>query len=387
MARKGLSSAALTKFEAEFGKAFGGSALRRNRTTGKYQVVSSGSIALDYALGVGGYVQGRITEIWGPDSVGKSTLSLIAIGQAQATYPDRMTCFIDVEGKLDREWATKLGVDLGRMYHVVPESAEDVADIVKAMITGGMVSFVVLDSVGAMVNAEEKDKDADERSVGTTPQIITRMVKIAANELARHDCQLFVVNQVRANLAYGADTTRPGGFALAHSTTHRLKVRKAAGLTSTLKIGSGDDSVQVGFKIAVKVEKNQVASPQRTAIITIINQPSEKYGADVGISDRSGEAFDVGKKTGVIRRSGAKYTLPDGAEVKSEEACRALLAERPDLVEEIRTQVLLIISGNQAIIEGEHPDAEEEPDARDPDHELKLIDPSELEPVVDLSAI
>lgn len=362
------NKAALTKFEADFESAFGKNTLRRTARIEKYEVVSTGSIALDYALGVGGYIEGRMTEIWGPDGSGKTTLSLIAIAEAQRKYPDRMTCFIDVEGKLDRQWAQDLGVDLSRMYHVNPPSAEEVSDIVKAMLQSKLISFIVLDSIGAMVNEEEMEKDADQRSVGTTPQVVTRMVKFAARLAEEARCHLLLINQVRANLSqFGGDTTVGGGHARGHATTVRLKARKAAGQPMT--IGSGDQAVQVAFKIALKVEKNQAASPGRTAIITIVNQPSTRFGMEIGIADRAGEAFDVGKKTGVLKRKGAVYTMPDGTEVKGEDRCRALLAERPDLVAEIRNQVILIITSNQTpeVPEGEHEEVKEDADPRDPD--------------------
>lgn len=297
-----------------------------------------------------------------------TTLSLIAIAEAQRKYPDRMTCFIDVEGKLDRQWAQDLGVDLSRMYHVNPPSAEEVSDIVKAMLQSKLISFIVLDSIGAMVNEEEMEKDADQRSVGTTPQVVTRMVKFAARLAEEARCHLLLINQVRANLSqFGGDTTVGGGHARGHATTVRLKARRAAGQPMT--IGSGDQAVQVAFKIALKVEKNQAASPGRTAIITIVNQPSTRFGMEIGIADRAGEAFDVGKKTGVLKRKGAVYTMPDGTEVKGEDRCRALLAERPDLVAEIRNQVILIITSNQTpeVPEGEHEEVKEDADPRDPD--------------------
>lgn len=340
------SDAALAKFEADFGKSFGNTVIRREGTVGKYDVISTGSIALDFAMGSGGYVMGRMSENWGPDGTGKTTMALIGIAEAQKAYPERMTCFIDMEAKLDRGWAIKLGVDLKRMYHVVPESAEDLADIVKAMISSGLVSFIVLDSIGAMVNEEEREKDADERSVGTTPAIITRMVKLSASSLPRHNCHLHMINQQRANLGYGADTTTGGGFARAHASTHRTKSRRALG--KPIQVGSGDDAVQVGFRVAIKVEKNQVASPGRTAIVTIVNEPTERYGMVYGIADRAGEAFDVGKKTGVIVRTGGRYVLPDGQTVKSEEECRAVLADDPKLVEEIRRQVIAYIASGDA---------------------------------------
>jgi recombination protein RecA len=355
--------AALGKFEEEFRRSFGPDILARGNPASKHEVIATGSITLDFALGVGGFPLGFMSEIWGPDGVGKTTLGLLAIKQAQAQYPDRMCALIDVEHKLDQGWADKLGVDLRRLWVITPQTAEDVADIVKALLDSKLVVFTVLDSIGAMTNQEEFDKDAGERSVGTTPGIITRMVRIAAALLRPANAHLFLINQVRANLGYGADTTTGGGFARAHATAFRIKARKA--VKGEIKLGSGDDAVQVGQRIALKIEKNGLASQGRTAVVTLITQPTEKYGMELGFADPAGEAFDVGKKTGVISRAGANYTLPDGEVIKSEEKVRQYLAERPDLVETIRQEVIALINGGGAGLPGT--EADEEPDPRDPD--------------------
>lgn len=335
---KGPSEAALAKFEETFRADFGIDALLRTNRIEKYQVIPTGSMALDFAMGVGGYVCGRLTEIWGPDGTGKTTLALIAAANAQRMFPDKMVAFVDMESSLDTAWATKLGVDRNRMYHVQPDSAEELADAVKAVIGSGLVSFVVIDSIGAMVAAEEREKDAGERSVGTTPAIITRMCKLAAIEARKNKTAVLIINQVRANLGYGADTTTGGGFALKHCTTHRLKARKGTG--QDIKDGSGNDAVQVATKIVISVEKNKVAPPKRAAEITLGLAPSAKRGTTVGIQDLAQEAFNVGKQSGVIERSGAKYTLPDATTATGEAAVVALLAERPDLVETIRIKAL-----------------------------------------------
>jgi recombination protein RecA len=337
--RTKAADVALEKFKEQFGKSFGANVLTHSKKIDPYKVIPTGSVSLDYALGCGGIIVGSLAEIWGPDGSAKTTLSLILAAQAQKTYPHRQVAFLDMEHKLDRSWAQKLGVDLERLLHVQPESAEVLADMVKELITSDMVSLLVVDSIGSMVNQEEKDKDAAERSVGTTPGIITRMVKIAASEAREHQVAVFLINQVRANLGYGADTTTGGGFALKHSTTHRIKARKAAGAPMTL--GSGENAVQAAVKIALKVEKNGVASPGRTAILTVVTQPSEKYGMTVGIADLPREAFETGKKAGVITRSGANYTFPDGTEAKGgEDKAIELLRADPKLLESLRLAVV-----------------------------------------------
>lgn len=334
----GPSEAALEKFKNEFAKEFGANSLIHSNKIEPYQVIPTGSIALDYALGVGGIVIGRLTEIWGPDGVAKTTLALILAAQAQKAHPGKLVAYLDMENKLDRAWAQKLGVDLTRLIQIPVPSAEVLADQLRKATSSGLFSLVIVDSIGSMVNEEEKEKDAGERSVGTTPAIITRMVKIAATEAKDHQVAIFIINQVRANLGYGADTTTGGGFALKHVTTHRIKARKASGAPMT--IGSGDQSEQAAVKIALKVEKNGVATPGRTAIITLVTKPSQKYGLQVGIANLAQEAFDVGKKVGVIPRSGANYTLPDGSVVRGEEKAVEALRESPELLEQLRVKVV-----------------------------------------------
>ncbi len=265
--------------------------------------------------------------------------ALIACAQAQKKHPGKMAAFIDMEAKLDLDWAVKLGVDLERMYHVKPDSAEELADIVKAMVQSNLVSILVIDSIGAMVNEEEQEKDANQRSVGTTPGIITRMVKIAASEAKKNGTVVYLINQVRANLGYGADTTAGGGFARAHATTHRLKSRTDGG-QPFLMMGSGNSQVQVGVKLALKVEKNGVAPPKRTASVILITSPTEKYGMKIGFADQAAEAMGVGKLYGVIPRSGSMYTLPDGEVVKGADAAEARLREKPELIAEVRRLAL-----------------------------------------------
>jgi recombination protein RecA len=312
-----------------------------------YEVISSGSISLDYALGTGGWVEGRCVEIWGPDGTGKTTLALIGAAQAQAQHPDKNVVIFDIEAKLDLRWAKKLGVDMDRMVVIQPDSAEEMADMAQYVMDELAPSFLAIDSIGAMLSQEEIDKDAEAVVVGTLPKVITRMVKKLANAAKHTGTVVYLINQVRANLGYGAETTTGGGFALKHVTTHRIKVRKATGAPMTL--GSGDDAVQAAFKIACKVEKNGVHAPGRTAIITIVSHPSAKYGMNYGIAAPGQAAFDVGKASGVITRRGAKYTLPDeaGTEVTGEEACVAMLDERPELVESIRKAAIASLSAEQ----------------------------------------
>jgi hypothetical protein len=171
------SARALAAFDQSFGKRFGESAIRKKRA---YKVVSTGSLSLDAAMGCGGYIVGRITEIWGPESVGKTTLSMIGAANFQRDYPDRLVGWIDMERTFDWDWAEANGLDTGRIRLIRPRDSEEVSDMTRRMVESGLFSVTVLDSVGGMVTNEEMKLDAQKSSVGTAAKVITRMVKQAA---------------------------------------------------------------------------------------------------------------------------------------------------------------------------------------------------------------
>lgn len=197
------SARALDAFQAKMAKTFGEGVFSLTSDIAAYDVIPTGSIVLDYYLGVGGYVTGRLHEIWGPEGAGKTTMSLIAVREAQRKFPEKLTAWIDVEQRLDKPWAVQQGVDLSRMVIVTPGSAEDVADQLKEICRSGLFSIAVVDSVGAMLPEKAKDKDADESVMGKEAQVITRMVKLNAVEAKKSNTTVLLLNQVRANFGYG----------------------------------------------------------------------------------------------------------------------------------------------------------------------------------------
>lgn len=335
------ASIAVAKFEEKFGKAYGADTLKRASEVVPYEVLPTGSVTLDYKLGVGGLVEGRLHEVWGPDGVGKTTFALIVMAEAQRRHPDRWGAFIDMEHKLDRAWAVAHGVDLTRLHIFEPDDAESVADAMKDFCRSGLHSLIVLDSVGSMIPKSEIDKDADEVVVGKQANIVTRMVKLNAVEAARSGATPLLINQVRANLGYGADTTTGGGFALKHATTTKLKIKRTGTPPYKVKI-DGEDRI-VGHEIAITVERNGVAPAYRTATISLIHVPTEKYGP-VGI-DRADEAATIGIDTGIIQQSGAWYTLPQtGERVQGRDSVVRALRADPGLVEHIRANALVTVA-------------------------------------------
>jgi recombination protein RecA len=333
---------ALAKFEAEFDKRHEDTeVIEFEKGKGRpREIFSTGSLALDYALGVGGFVGGRIVETWGPEQTGKSTLLTIAAGLAQKQHPDKLVAWIDVEATFDKEWAEAHGLDTSRNRLKVyqPGNAEDCADIVKDCAKSDLFCYIVLDSVGAMISQTEIDKDADEATMALVAKVVTRMVKLAAIEVGRRGIVLAIINQVRANLAYGADITRTGGFALTHVSSHRLKHRRTS--TKPFMIGSKADGTeqQVGQEIAILVEKNKLAPPKRVAVIRMFNQATEKYGP-IGI-DRAFDAFTTGKTAQVFGRKGSWYIMPDGSEHNGEDATMAYLRKTPEAITAIREKVI-----------------------------------------------
>jgi recombination protein RecA len=323
---------ALAKFEADFTKRFGADALVRPVTP---QVVSTGSLTLDHAMGCGGYVVGRITEIWGPAGASKTTLSLIAAANFQAKFPDKAVAWINMERTFELAWAITHHVDPDRIAVMDPENSEDVADMAKMAIASGLFSLVVLDSVGGMVTEEEFDKAAEKETVGTAAKVITRMVKIAAVLCDRTDTTLIIVNQPRANLdRFGADTKPAGPFALMHASTHKIKVRR----TKTEGYIIGTETY--GFEVSATVEANKVGPSRRTAVFGLFVQPSDKFGP-VGI-DRASEAFTIGTRYAVIEEPSSGYFILPGSKTKihGRDNVIDMLRAEPTALEAVRTGLL-----------------------------------------------
>lgn len=337
----GPSSSALAKFEQRFAKTFGENTLSRSAEVNPYEVISTGSLTLDYRLSVGGIVEGRLNEWWGPDGVGKTTLCIIGMAEAQRKHPEKMVGFIDMEQKFDRAWAVAHGVDLERLYLYTPASSEDVADALKQMIQSELFSDIVVDSVGAMIPEAEKEKDADEVVVGKQANIITRMVKMAAVEARATGTCVNLINQVRANLGYGGNTTTGGGFALKHSTTMKFKLRRTA--TSPYKVKIGSEDRVVGHELAIVIERNGVGPAYRTAIVNLFHTSSAKYGP-IGI-DIADETASVGIDTKVIGQTGGWYTLPGGDRINGKDKVVERLREDETLRNAIRTACLASVAG------------------------------------------
>ncbi len=334
---------ALEKFQAQMDKSYGQGTFKVAQQPSKYDVIPTGSISLDYDLYVGGWVRGRLHEIWGPEGAGKTTLALMSAAEAQIVLPDLNVGVLDVEHRLDIPWVIAHGVDTKRLVHVKPSNAEEVSDMLKDMCRSGLFSLIILDSIGAMITDVEKEKDAKESAMGKNAQAVTRMVKTAASEADLTQTTVLFLNQVRANMGYGSDITTGGGFALKHSTTTKLFIRPTSGGQLTARVG-GDDMV-VGHQVTINIERNSVAPKRKGVQFSLLSVPTAKYGP-VGI-DTAAEACEVGKKTGIIEQSGSWYTIKvTGERVQGQDGVIELLRASPGVVKIIREQAIAIVSGS-----------------------------------------
>lgn len=336
--RRPATASALKEFKSKFEKDMG-VAIKDRKSRAAVRAISTGSLDLDLALGVGGWRTGRIHEVWGPEHVGKTTLAILSCIEALKANPDQRVGWVDMENTFDETWATQLGLDLNKVLFHTPVTAEDTADAGRRMITSGMCSMVVLDSVGGMISRAELEKEADEAVMANVAKIVTRMVLAASPIGAANGTTTLVVNQVRARISsFGPDTHTAGGWALKHVTTSR--VRLSAGGDSPKMIAVDGDQVPVSKQIAARVEKNKSAAAGYRAKFWLTNVPTEKHGDYYGI-DTVNETLVVGKKLGVIKGAGW-LTFPNGHRVQGTKAGYAYLTENPDALSEVREKVLAI---------------------------------------------
>lgn len=298
-------------FEARFGKIFGDGVLKKGAPA-PYEVLSTGSVNLDLATGVGGYVKGRLTEIWGNPDSGKTTLALLGVAEAQRDAPKKMVAYIDAEHKVDEKLARSLGVNLNQWFLHYPATAEATADAVKTFLDDPLFSMVVIDSIGALMGKVEQEKQADESVMAVTARIVTRMVKHATTFAPVHNSVVLILNQVRDTLtSYGSSTTTPGGRALKHATTMKIKLGSTT-KTPVLATVKGE-RIPIGIEVAAKLERNKVAARGASGVFFLKTVATDKYGG-VGI-DKAMEAVTCGIKLGVIPQNGNRYTNPITGEV------------------------------------------------------------------------
>jgi recombination protein RecA len=312
---------ALAQIERQFGK---GSIMKLGDFQDKlaFDVVPSGSIALDLALGVGGFPRGRIIEIYGPESSGKTTLALHAIAEAQKG--GGTAAFIDVEHALDPNYAKALGIDLDNLLISQPDAGEQALDIAEMLIRSNAVDIVVLDSVAALVTKAELEGDMGDTHVGLQARLMSQALRKLTAAISRSKCVMVFINQLREKVGvmFGSPETTSGGRALKFYASIRLDVRKL----EQIKIGTD----VVGSRTRVKVVKNKVAPPFRQAEFDIT------YGR--GIS-KMGSILDVALERNIVGKSGSWWTYGETRIGQGRENAKAFLEEHMDLALEIETKI------------------------------------------------
>jgi len=315
--RKKLLDIAIKEIEKEFGK---GAVMILGEEVANMSVeaVSSGSIALDHCLGVGGYPKGRIIEIFGPESTGKTTFALHAIAEVQKS--GGYAAFIDAEHALDPIYARNLGVDIDSLILSQPDTGEQGLEIADALVRSGAVDIMVVDSVAALVPEAEIRGEMGDAHVGLQARLMSQAMRKLSGVLSKSNCIAIFINQIREKVGvmFGNPETTSGGRALKFYASVRLDIRKG----EQIKIG---DEI-VGNQARVKVVKNKVASPFKTCDIDII------FGK--GIS-RSGEIVDLGVELDLIQKSGAWFSYKEQKIGQGRENTKKYLEENPLVMEEI----------------------------------------------------
>ncbi len=300
------------------------------------QSISTGSMALDFALGVGGLPRGRVTEIYGPESSGKTTLALHVIAEAQKE--GGIAAIVDAEHAFDPTYARKLGVDINALLISQPESGEQALSIVETLVRSGAIDVVVVDSVAALVPQAELEGEMGDSVMGLQARLMSQALRKLTGAISKSSCVCIFINQLRDKIGvmYGSPETTTGGKALKFYSSIRLDIRKIA------QIKDGDEST--GNRTRVKVVKNKVAPPFKSAEFDIL------YGE--GIS-AIGELIDLGVEFGVIKKAGSWFSYGTEKLGQGRETVKKALREDPALYKKIHAQVKALMNGPAEIISGQ----------------------------------
>ena len=320
--------AAMSKIEKDFGK---GSIMKMgDEKIENVEVIPTGSIGLNAALGVGGYPKGRIIEIYGPESSGKTTLAIHAIAEAQKA--GGIAAFIDAEHAFDRFYAEKLGVDIANLYISQPDNGEQALEIADQLIRSSAVDIVVIDSVAALTPKKEIEGDMGDSAVGLHARLMSQALRKLTSTIAKTNTTCIFINQLREKIGimFGNPETTTGGNALKFYASVRLDIRRI----SSIKDG---DQV-IGNQVRVKVVKNKVAPPFRKAEFEIT------FGE--GIS-KVGELLDLGVEYGIIQKSGSWFSYDGSKLAQGRDATKQLLKDNPELCDELQEKIMQTLADKQ----------------------------------------
>ncbi len=319
--RKKALAAALSQIEKQFGK---GSVMRMGDvgTVRNIEVISTGSLGLDLALGIGGVPRGRIIEIYGPESSGKTTLALQIIAEAQRL--GGTAAFVDAEHALDPVYAEKLGVNMDDLLVSQPDTGEQALEITDMLVRSGAVDVVVIDSVAALTPKAEIEGEMGDSHVGLQARLMSQALRKLTGNIKRSNSCVIFINQIRMKIGvlFGSPETTTGGNALKFYASVRIEIRR------TGSIKKGEEII--GNETKVKVVKNKLAPPFKQAEFDIL------YGQ--GIS-REGEIIDLGVSAGIIEKSGAWYSYEGNRIAQGKDSARAFLVEHPEIAQAIESRI------------------------------------------------
>lgn len=310
----------LDKLDKAYGK---GTVMKMgDKAIEEVEVISSGSLGVDLALGVGGYPKGRVIEIFGPESSGKTTLTLHAIAEAQKA--GGIAAFIDAEHAFDRHYAEKLGVDIENLIISQPDNGEQALEIAESLIRSGAVDIVVIDSVAALTPKSEIEGEMGDSKMGLHARLMSQALRKLTGTISKTNCTVFFINQLRDKIGvmFGNPETTTGGNALKFYASVRLDIRKST------QIKDGDNVL--GNRTKVKIVKNKVAPPFKTAEFDIM------YGE--GIS-KTGEILDLAVEFEIIKKSGSWFSYGDTKLGQGRDAVKLLIKDNPELAEELEIKI------------------------------------------------
>lgn len=320
--KKKALALALEKLDKTYGK---GTVMRMGDANidDSIEVIPSGSLGLDLALGVGGYPKGRIIEIYGPESSGKTTLTLHAIAEAQKQ--GGIAAFIDAEHAFDSIYAKKLGIDLDNLIISQPDNGEQALEIADNLIRSGAIDIVVIDSVAALTPKAEIDGDMGDSKMGLHARLMSQALRKLTATISRTKCTVIFINQLREKIGvmFGNPETTTGGNALKFYASVRIDIRKASA-----PIKQGDEAI--GSRVKVKVVKNKVAPPFKQAEFDIM------YGEGVS---KTGEILDTAVDLGIVKKSGSWFSYGDTKLGQGRDAVKDIIKDNPELAEELENQV------------------------------------------------
>ncbi len=340
--RKRALEMALSKIEKDFGK---GSVMRLGDAADKMhvEVIPTGCLHLDFALGVGGLPRGRIIEIYGPESSGKTTLALQAIAEAQKM--GGTAAFIDAEHALDPIYARALGVDIDELYVSQPDNGEQALDICEALVRSGAIDIVVIDSVAALVPKQEIEGDMGESHVGLQARLMSQALRKLAGVIAKTNAVAIFINQLREKVGviYGNPEVTTGGKALKFYASVRIDIRKGEPIKNGSEV--------IGNRAKIKIVKNKVAPPFRVCVVDML------YGE--GISKESG-LVDLAVERDLLQKSGSWFSYNGERIAQGRDNVRAYLREHPDVRDEIEQRIRADFSAGNIAVDLEQSDGEEE---------------------------